>query len=149
MIELLFQGKAGNLGRVLEIGTGCGYKAAELSHIVQAVYSIERVAGLHAKALANCRAARCQNTYLIYGDGKLGYTAGAPYKGIIAAAGGDVIPQAWIDQLAVGGRIVAPVTNSSSDGQALVVVDKTITGIQRTVFESVQFVPLKSGVIGI
>ncbi len=151
MIELLFEGKTGPLGRVLEIGTGCGYQAAVLSHIAQEVYSIERVAGLYEKARENFRPFRIKNTHLLFGDGMLGFPKGAPYTGIIAAAGGDAIPQAWLDQLAVGGRIVAPVTNSASNAngalneQSLVVIDKTVTGFKRTVLELVQFVPLKSG----
>ena len=151
MIELLFEGKTGPLGRVLEIGTGCGYQAAVLSHIAQEVYSIERVAGLYEKARQNFRPFRIKNTHLLFGDGMLGFPKGAPYSGIIAAAGGDAIPQAWLDQLAIGGRIVAPVTNSASNAngalneQSLVVIDKTVTGIKRTVLELVQFVPLKSG----
>jgi protein-L-isoaspartate(D-aspartate) O-methyltransferase len=151
MIELLFEGKTEPLGRVLEIGTGCGYQAAVLSQIAQEVYSIERVAGLYDKARENFRPFRIKNTHLLFGDGMLGFPKGAPYTGIIAAAGGDAIPQAWIDQLAVGGRIVAPVTNSgnSANGpsgeQSLVVIDKTVTGLKRTVLELVQFVPLKSG----
>ena len=149
MIELLFEGKTGPLGRVLEIGTGCGYQAAVLSLIAQEVYSIERVAGLYEKARENFRPFRIKNTHLLFGDGMLGFPKGAPYTGIIAAAGGDAIPQAWLDQLAVGGRIVAPVTNSiqgAPSEQALVVIDKTVTGLKRTVLELVQFVPLKSGV---
>jgi protein-L-isoaspartate(D-aspartate) O-methyltransferase len=147
MIELLFEGKTGNLGRVLEIGTGCGYQAAVLSHIAQEVYSIERVAGLYEKARENFRPFRIKNTHLLFGDGMLGFPKGAPYTGIIAAAGGDAIPQAWVDQLAVGGRIVAPVTNKVAGEQSLVVIDKTEAGLKRTVLELVQFVPLKSGVI--
>jgi protein-L-isoaspartate(D-aspartate) O-methyltransferase len=147
MIELLFDGKTGNLGRVLEIGTGCGYQAAVLSHIAHEVYSIERVAGLYEKARENFRPFRIKNTHLLFGDGMLGFPKGAPYTGIIAAAGGDAIPQAWVDQLAVGGRIVAPVTNNVAGEQSLVVIDKTEAGLQRTVLELVQFVPLKSGVI--
>jgi protein-L-isoaspartate(D-aspartate) O-methyltransferase len=152
MIELLFEGKTGPLGRVLEIGTGCGYQAAVLSQIAHEVYSIERVAGLYEKARENFRPFRIKNTHLLFGDGMLGFPKGAPYTGIIAAAGGDAIPQAWLDQLAVGGRIVAPVTNSAnsangvSNEQSLVVIDKTVTGLKRTVLELVQFVPLKSGV---
>ncbi|MEY3783469.1 MAG: protein-L-isoaspartate O-methyltransferase [Pseudomonadota bacterium] len=147
MVELLFEGKTGPLGRVLEIGTGCGYQAAVLSHIAQEVYSIERVAGLYEKARENFRPFRIKNTHLLFGDGMLGFPKGAPYTGIIAAAGGDAIPQAWVDQLAVGGRIVAPVTNKVAGEQSLVVVDKTEAGLRRTVLELVQFVPLKSGVI--
>ncbi|MEY4427203.1 MAG: hypothetical protein RL535_1501, partial [Pseudomonadota bacterium] len=146
MIELLFEGKTGNLGRVLEIGTGCGYQAAVLSHIAHEVYSIERVAGLYEKARENFRPFRIKNTHLLFGDGMLGFPKGAPYSGIIAAAGGDAIPQAWVDQLAIGGRIVAPVTNKVAGDQSLVVVDKTEAGLKRTVLELVQFVPLKSGV---
>jgi protein-L-isoaspartate(D-aspartate) O-methyltransferase len=145
MIELLFEGKTGNLGRVLEIGTGCGYQAAVLSHIAHEVYSIERVAGLYEKARENFRPFRIKNTHLLFGDGMLGFPKGAPYTGIIAAAGGDAIPQAWVDQLAVGGRIVAPVTNKVAGEQSLVVIDKTEAGLKRTVLELVQFVPLKSG----
>jgi protein-L-isoaspartate(D-aspartate) O-methyltransferase len=149
MIELLFEGKTGSLGRVLEIGTGCGYQAAVLSQIAQEVYSIERIAGLYEKARENFRPFRIKNTHLLFGDGMLGFPKGAPYTGIIAAAGGDAIPQAWIDQLSVGGRIVAPVTNSGQGAfseQSLVVIDKTETGWKRTVLELVQFVPLKSGI---
>jgi protein-L-isoaspartate(D-aspartate) O-methyltransferase len=70
---------------------------------------------------------------------------GAPYAAIIAAAGGNDIPQAWIDQLAVGGRLVAPAVTSAGK-QNLVVVDKTATGTVRTELEAVFFVPLKSGI---
>ncbi len=145
MIELLFQGKEAPLGRVLEIGTGCGYQAAVLSHLAQEVYSIERLRGLHEKAQNNVRQFRFKNVHLLFGDGMLGYAKGAPYTGIIAAAGGEAIPQAWIDQLAVGGRIVAPVVNSAQGEQSLVVIDKTNSGIKRLTLELVQFVPLKSG----
>jgi protein-L-isoaspartate(D-aspartate) O-methyltransferase len=147
MVELLFEGKTGNLGRILEIGTGCGYQAAVLSHIAHEVYSIERVAGLYEKARENFRPFRIKNTHLLFGDGMLGFPKGAPYTGIIAAAGGNAIPQAWVDQLAIGGRIVAPVTNTVAGEQSLVVLDKTEAGLKRTVLELVQFVPLKSGVI--
>jgi protein-L-isoaspartate(D-aspartate) O-methyltransferase len=165
MIELLFQGKEAPLGRVLEIGTGCGYQAAVLSHLAQEVYSVERLRGLYEKAQNNVRQFRFKNVHLLFGDGMVGFAKGAPYTGIIAAAGGEAIPQAWIDQLAVGGRIVAPVatmgreagrdagnfgnmtnvTQSAAGEQSLVVIDKTSLGIKRTVLELVQFVPLKSG----
>lgn len=154
MVELLFHGKEAPLGRVLEIGTGCGYQAAVLSHLAQEVYSIERLRGLHEKAQNNVRPFRFKNVHLLFGDGMLGFAKGAPYTGIIAAAGGEAIPQAWIDQLAVGGRIVAPVAHrgalahaslSAPGEQSLVVIDKTSVGIKRSVLELVQFVPLKSG----
>ncbi|WP_414842480.1 protein-L-isoaspartate(D-aspartate) O-methyltransferase [Hydrogenophaga sp. Root209] len=145
MIELLCASHVGKLGRVLEIGTGCGYQAAVLSHVAREVYSIERLRGLHEKARENLRAFRVSNLHLLFGDGMLGYAKGAPYAAIIAAAGGNDIPQAWIDQLAVGGRLVAPAVTAAGK-QNLVVVDKTATGVVRTELEAVFFVPLKSGI---
>jgi protein-L-isoaspartate(D-aspartate) O-methyltransferase len=131
----------------LEIGTGCGYQAAVLSQLADEVYSIERLRGLHDKARDNLRHLSQANLHLLFGDGMQGYAAGAPYAAIIAAAGGEAVPQAWIDQLAVGGRLVAPVSaGASSPGkQALVVIDKTPQGLKQTVLEAVHFVPLKSG----
>lgn len=151
MIELLLGAPAlanqpeGRLGRVLEIGTGCGYQATLLSHVATEVYSIERLRGLHERARANLRHFRLATVHLLLGDGMLGFPKGAPYAGIIAAAGGDAVPQAWIDQLAVGGRIVAP-TRTADGGQVLVVIDKSASGVQRRILEAVYFVPLKSGI---
>lgn len=148
MLGLLRQGSAGRLGRVLEIGTGCGYQAALLSQLCHEVYSMERLRGLHDKARDNLRHLRLANVHLLFGDGMPGYAKGAPYAGIIAAAGGEAVPQAWIDQLAVGGRLVAPVAAGalSTGKQVLMVIDKTPQGIQQTVMEGVFFVPLKSGI---
>lgn len=144
MLELLVEGRMGKLGRVLEIGTGCGYQAALLAQLATEVYSMERLRGLYDKARDNLRALRVPNLHLLFGDGMLGYAKGAPYAAIIAAAGGNALPQAWLDQLAVGGRLVAPVQNANGT-QALVVVDKTAQGTTQTVLEAVFFVPLKSG----
>jgi len=148
MIELLRNGSAGKLGRVLEVGTGCGYQAAVLSVLASEVYSIERLRGLHDKARENLRHFRLSNVHLLFGDGMEGYSKGAPYAGIIAAAGGEAVPQAWLDQLAVGGRLVAPVHSKAvvGGGQALVVVERTAHGYQQSLLEAVHFVPLKSGV---
>ncbi len=151
MIELLLGAPAladqpsARLGRVLEIGTGCGYQATLLSHVATEVYSIERLRGLHERARSNLRHFRLANVHLLLGDGMLGFPKGAPYAGIIAAAGGDAVPQAWIDQIAVGGRIVAP-TRTADGSQVLVVIDKSASGVQRRVLEAVNFVPLKSGI---
>lgn len=145
MVELLCQDAQGKLGRILEIGTGCGYQAAVLSHVASEVYSIERLRGLHEKARTNLRPFRLHNVHLIFGDGMLGYPKGAPYAGIISAAGGDTVPEAWLDQLALGGRLIAP-TITPAGHQALVVILKTSAGFDRQVLEAVHFVPLKSGV---
>jgi protein-L-isoaspartate(D-aspartate) O-methyltransferase len=148
MAELLRNGADGKLGRVLEIGTGCGYQAAVLSLLASEVYSIERLRGLHEKARGNLRHLGLANLHLLLGDGTLGYARGAPYAAIIAAAGAEVVPPAWVDQLALGGRLVAPIVSGlgSAGQQALLVIDKTERGVQQQVLESVHFVPLKSGV---
>lgn len=145
MLELLCLGRSERLGRVLDIGTGCGYQAAVLSHLAREVYSIERLRALHDKARENLRAFRLANVHLLFGDGMPGYPQGAPYSGIVAAAGGNDVPSAWVEQLAIGGRLVAPaVTNGRQ--QHLVVIDRTAQGVTRSVLEPVLFVPLKSGV---
>jgi protein-L-isoaspartate(D-aspartate) O-methyltransferase len=82
MMELLRQAPGlqvdGLMGRVLEIGTGCGYQAAVLSHLAREVYSMERLRGLHDKARENLRPLRLPNVHVIFGDGMLGYPQGRP-----------------------------------------------------------------------
>ncbi|MCX7662877.1 MAG: protein-L-isoaspartate(D-aspartate) O-methyltransferase [Tepidimonas fonticaldi] len=145
MLELLCAGRSLPLGRVLEIGTGCGYQAALLSHLCREVYSMERLRALHDKARENLRPLRIPNIHLIFGDGMPGFAQGGPYAGIIAAAGGEDIPAAWLEQLAVGARLVAP-AELQPGRQSLVVVERTPRGFERQVLEGVWFVPLKSGV---
>jgi protein-L-isoaspartate(D-aspartate) O-methyltransferase len=145
MVELLLGGSAGKLGRILEIGTGCGYQATVLAQVATEVYSIERLRGLHDKARDNLRPLRLPNVHLLFGDGMQGFAKGAPYAGIIAAAGGDAVPQAWLDQLAVGGRLVAP-TVMPDGRQALVLLEKTAREVRQSILETVHFVPLKSGI---
>ena len=148
MCELLLGAEGAReapLGRVLEIGTGCGYQAAVLSRLAREVYSIERLRPLHERARENLRLFRLPNVHLLFGDGMAGYAKGAPYAGIIAAAGGEALPQAWLDQLAVGGRLVAPLVTQGGQ-QALMVVDRTAQGLRQQQLEAVHFVPLKSGI---
>lgn len=146
MIELLLAGRAGaRLGRVLEVGTGCGYQAAVLSQVCTEVYSIERLRGLHDRARENLRPFRIPNVHLLFGDGMAGFPQGAPYAGIIAAAGGEAVPASWTDQLAEGGRIVAPMVMPHGQ-QALVVVEKSGGRLSQSILEGVHFVPLKSGI---
>ena len=145
MLELLCVDRTLPLGRVLEVGTGCGYQAAVLSALASEVYSIERLRGLHDKARQNLRFFRLPNVHLLLGDGSVGYAQGAPYAGIVAAAGGEAVPQAWLDQLQVGGRLVAPV-HSGNKQQHLVVIERTLQGYVSQTHEAVLFVPLKSGV---
>ena len=149
MLELLMGGatarEARSLGRVLEIGTGCGYQAAVLALLARQIVSIERLGPLHDKARALLAPHRPANMRLVYGDGMRGHAPNAPYDSIISAAGGDTVPDAWLEQLAVGGRLVSPVREAGSQRQALVVIDRTDQGYTRSVFEAVHFVPLKSG----
>lgn len=152
MIALLLGGAnaaaADSLGKVLEIGTGCGYQAALLADLARQVFSVERVQPLHDKARTNLEPLRVwrDRIRLVYGDGMLGHPPNAPYDSIIAAAGGDALPAAWLEQLAVGGRLVAPVQDAAGR-QSLVVVDRDERGYRRNVHEGVHFVPLKSGLV--
>ncbi len=151
MIDLLMQGQGarerGSLGRVLEIGSGCGYQAAVLARLASQVWSIERLRPLHEKARTHLALLRETRVRLLHADGMQGHPAAAPYDAIIAAAGGESLPQAWLDQLAVGGRLVAPVQTQGRQ-QMLVVVDRNDNGYQRSVHETVHFVPLKAGLDG-
>ncbi len=151
MIEMLMAGanarRSGNLGRVLEIGTGCGYQAAVLTQLGQQVYSIERLKPLHDKARSLLAPTRSVKLRLVYGDGMLGHPPNAPYDSIIAAAGGAALPLAWLDQLSIGGRLVSPVIHADGQRQVLVVVDRTEAGYDHSAHEAVNFVPLKSGLV--
>jgi protein-L-isoaspartate(D-aspartate) O-methyltransferase len=148
MLELLRAGRGGAPFRqVLEIGTGCGYQAAVLSLLARQVFSIERLRPLHDKARDNLAPIRPAHLRLIYGDGRLGHPPNAPYDAIISAAGAAAVPEAWVDQLAPGGRLVAPALDATGATQVLVVIDRLEDGrIVRSLHESVRFVPLESGV---
>ncbi len=158
MLALLLEGdgarQRGHLGRVLEIGTGCGYQTALLCLLAKHVVSIERIAGLHDKAQVNLGHAMPGSLrgplQLVHGDGRDGHARAAPFDTIVAAAGGDDVPQAWLDQLAEGGRLVAPLSGRLSGagraGQALCIVDRRGGQWHRALHEAVHFVPLKSGI---
>jgi len=149
MIEWLYLGEGartrGHLGRVLEIGTGCGYQAAVLAQLSSSVMSVERLKTLHELAARHLNRLQVPRCRLIYGDGMRGHPPNAPYDSIIAAAGGDDLPPVWLEQLAVGGRLVAPARSADGRGQVLIIVDRGTDGFTRRVGEAVQFVPLKSG----
>ena len=146
MVELLLRPKK-DLGKVLEIGTGCGYQAAILSLVAQEVYSIERIKPLHEQARAKLRPFRIPNLRLVYGDGIRGLPQAAPFDGIILAAAGLGIPDPLLDQLAIGGRLVAPVAKNEEEQQLVVVERVSSQRYQRTVLEEVFFVPLQSGIV--
>lgn len=138
------------LGACLEIGTGCGYQAALLGQMARRVVSVERLRDLHLKARANLdnlrhHIADWPDVRLVYGDGMVGHAPSAPYDTIISAAGGAALPQAWIDQLAPGGRLVAPLEEHGGT-QVLTVLDRLPDGsLRHSRAGAVLFVPLKSG----
>ena len=135
-----------SLGDVLEIGTGCGYQTALLALLARQVFSIERLQALHQKAREHLAGRRGHHVRLVFGDGRLGHAPNAPFDCIIAAAGGEDVPAAWLDQLADGGRLVAPTHNARSASQRLLVVDKRDGVYRRQELDAVHFVPLKSGI---
>lgn len=142
MIELVLAG--GHPERVLEVGTGCGYQAAVLSHLADEVYSIERLKWMHERAKVNLRPLRRTNIRLHYGDGALGLPVAGPFQAILLAAAGASVPEALLGQLALGGRLVAPVGGKQ---QHLILIERTSASQWReTVLDPVHFVPLKSGV---
>ena len=143
MIEVMRNG--GSLNKVLEIGTGCGYQARVLSLVAKEVYSIERIKPLHELAKSNLRALRVSNLRLQYGDGMLGLPQAAPFDGIILAAAGLEVPQALLDQLTIGGRLVAPVGATLQRLQLITRVGK-MEWTSETL-EDCHFVPLRPGVI--
>ncbi|MBB3259722.1 protein-L-isoaspartate(D-aspartate) O-methyltransferase [Paraburkholderia bannensis] len=146
MLELAGAGR--ELERVLEIGTGCGYQAAVLSRIARDVYSIERIKPLYERAKTNLRPLRIPNIRLHYGDGRLGMPSAAPFDAIVIAAAGFDVPQALLEQLAIGGRLVAPVAEQDEATQVLTLVERTGPAQWReSRLDRVFFVPLKSGVI--
>jgi len=143
MIEVMCSG--GQLNKVLEIGTGCGYQAAVLACVAREVYSIERIKPLHELAKANLRPLRVPNLRLHYGDGMLGLPQAAPFDGIILAAAGLEVPQALLEQLAIGGRLVAPVGARSQHLELITRIGKTEWTSQT--LEDCHFVPLRPGTI--
>lgn len=146
MIEVMrANASGGTLNKVLEIGTGCGYQAAVLSLVAKEVYSIERIKPLHELAKGNLRPLRIANIRLQYGDGMLGLPQAAPFDGIILAAAGLEVPQALLEQLSIGGRLVAPV---GTRHQVLQLIERTGKfDWTNTTLEDCHFVPLRPGVV--
>jgi protein-L-isoaspartate(D-aspartate) O-methyltransferase len=146
MIEVMRNNRNGGvLNRVLEIGTGCGYQAAVLSLVAKDVYSIERIKPLHELAKTNLRPMRIANIRLHYGDGMLGLPQVAPFDGIILAAAGLEVPQALLEQLTIGGRLVAPV---GARHQVMQLIERVgQSEWTSTTLEDCHFVPLRAGTV--
>jgi len=128
--------------RVLEVGTGCGYQAAVLSHLVAEVYSVEYLAELGNDAAERLRRLGRSNVHVRIGDGRRGWPEAAPFDGIIVTAGAPAVPPALLEQLAPGGRLVIPV-GEGLWGQELRLVTKDAGGhIHSRAILPVAFVPL-------
>ncbi len=143
MIEAMRAG--GQLNKVLEIGTGCGYQAAVLSFVAREVYSIERIKPLHELAKTNLRPLRISNLRLQYGDGMLGLPQVAPFDGIILAAAGLEVPRALLEQLAIGAHLVAPVGAQNQRLERITRIGKSEWTSET--LEACHFVPLRPGIV--
>ena len=128
--------------RVLEIGTGSGYAAAVLAEIAAEVYTVERLAPLAARARRRLAELGYANVRVLTGDGTLGWSEHAPYEAIVATAGGPRIPQALLDQLAIGGRLVIPIGPDPYEQCLVRVVRAAADDYRREELEAVAFVPL-------
>lgn len=128
--------------RVLDVGTGSGYHAAVMSRLCDHVYGVELDAGLAARATAALDAAGIVNVTVVTGDGALGLPGEAPFDAVnVAATARDAVPPALEAQLALGGRLIAPVARG--DHEHLVFVRRTDAGLERQRLEAVRFVPLR------
>lgn len=134
----------GTPASVLEVGAGCGYQAAVLAQMIRQVHAIERVRGLYEMARQHLRdTGLSTRVRLVYGDGMLGLPAQAPFGAIVVAAAGLAIPKALLEQLAPGGRLIAP---EGGNAQRLVLVERTgPSSWHRKELEAVRFVPLRAG----
>lgn len=130
-------------GKVLEVGTGCGYQTAILSPLVRRIFTIERIRELMIETRTRLGELGYQNIRYRHGDGMKGWPGQAPFDGILVAAAPAGIPQALLDQLAVGGRLIIPV--GPSGRQELLRVTRTETGLAQESLCAVSFVPLLEG----
>ncbi len=137
--------ESGAPGRILEVGTGCGYQAAVLARLFPEVYSIERIKGLLERARANLFGLRLANLRLAHGDGYAGLEQAAPFQSIIVAAAAPATPPALLRQLAPGGRMILPLRSGSSAAQRLVLIERSRRGYIESELDPVRFVPMEVG----
>ena len=129
--------------KVLEVGTGSGYQAAILSHLVPTVFTVERIDELLKLARRRFHSLRLNNIYVRYADGHLGWASQAPFDGIMVTAAAQSVPSELLEQLDVGGLLVMPVETNGQ--QRLVSVRRTEDGFEENDLGAVVFVPLLSG----
>jgi len=135
--------ESGPLNRVLEVGTGSGYQAAIMARLAGEVYSVERIQPLLDQARARMTELQLRNVRLKHSDGSWGWPEFAPFDAIIATAAPEQVPEALLQQLAIGGRLVMPV--GPQGVQELVLLTRTAEGIERQVLDKVSFVPMLGG----
>ena len=126
--------------KVLEIGTGSGYQSAVLSLLASEVFTVERIQSLADSARKLLKELDCRNVHIIVSDGSLGLPEHAPFDGIIVTAAAPEIPQHYIEQLNMNGRLVIPVGSRYS--QILYQIKKTPAGIEKSISTTCVFVPL-------
>jgi protein-L-isoaspartate(D-aspartate) O-methyltransferase len=126
--------------KVLEVGTGSGFQTAVLASLTSQVYSIERIRELSTRARAVLDSLRISNIALLVGDGTIGWSKYAPYDAILVAAASPSVPDALVNQLAPGGRMLIPIGDLAE--QKLTLVRKTDDGIEQSDVANVTFVPL-------
>jgi protein-L-isoaspartate(D-aspartate) O-methyltransferase len=144
MTELARNGRA--LESVLEIGTGCGYQTAVLSHVATLVYTAERIGALVAKARRNLQALRIRNVRLKHGDGSADLGEDIAVDAIVVTAGATRVPAALLKCLKAGGRMVLPLADPGHPAtQRLTVIDAAPGGLRERTFDAVRFVPLLPG----
>jgi len=141
MTEAILDG--GEPEKVLEVGTGSGYQAAILSHLVPTVFTVERIEELLKLARRRFHNLRLNNIYVRYADGHSGWPSQAPFDGIMVTAVAKSIPQELLQQLRTGGLLVLPVERAGQ--QRLITVRRTEDGFAETDLGAVVFVPLLSG----
>jgi len=137
---------AGPLKKVLEVGTGSGYQTSILAPLVGELYSIERIRPLQEKARARLRTLGIKNVRLKHTDGGMGWSAKAPFDGILAACAPEDVPEELKQQLAIGGRLIIPVGGSENQELKLVIRESE-DEFTTEVLECVKFVPLLSGTV--
>ncbi len=131
----------GDPGKVLEIGTGSGYQAALLAHLVEEVYTVERIRELSMLARSRMRKLGIKNVRFRVSDGSWGWEEFAPFDAIMVTAAPEEIPPALLAQLAKGGRMVVPVGRESGV-QQLLSITRTGDRYDQESLEAVSFVPL-------